>query len=323
MFGRILVFSLILGFFSQELKATDLDHSVYGADDNEDILGSSTVVGSSPYIVEGEKEESVEKSAGGGEPDYHFSPHGEVTIKDAEKKEFEGIGYTLPGTFEKQENYIETDRAQMSKDFRKYSTSGINIAFIKNGYDYQSTNDIINRTIGEGYKSMKGGSGYFRHDSFVLRTMLLNLHWSIGMGVGFNTGKGIFSTGERSQTTINLWEVPIDGGLGMEVPISSWFKFAGTAGPSVLGLLQSRNDFQRGEKGKRKIQYSPGYFVNAQFKVNLAGFNPDTAYDLFTSSEITNLYMNLELRHQNYSNFQDPISISGTSFGVGFTFEYL
>lgn len=46
-------------------------------------------------------------------------------------------------------------------------------------------------------------------------------------------------------------------------------------------------------------------------------------YDLFTSSRITNLYLNLEARQQSYESFQDEISISGTSFGIGFTFEYL
>ncbi len=53
------------------------------------------------------------------------------------------------------------------------------------------------------------------------------------------------------------------------------------------------------------------------------GFNDEAAYELFTSSEITNLYMNLEIRHESYKNFQDPIEVSGTSFGAGFTFEYL
>jgi hypothetical protein len=33
--------------------------------------------------------------------------------------------------------------------------------------------------------------------------------------------------------------------------------------------------------------------------------------------------MNLEARYQSYQNFQDEIKISGTSLGIGFTFEYL
>lgn len=88
-------------------------------------------------------------------------------------------------------------------------------------------------------------------------------------------------------------------------------------------LYQNRNDFQQGEKGRNKTQISHGQFANAQFKINLSGFNSDTAYDLFTSSQITNLYLNIEARYQSYRNFQDEIKISGTSLGLGFTFEYL
>lgn len=322
MTGRNLAFTLLLVLFAQMLCAADLDHSVSGADDNEDSLSNSTVIGGSPFMTDGQSEELVESSKAGVD-DFVFRSREDVPQINNNRKEYEDIGYTLPGTFENQENYIETDRLKMANGFRKLSTGGINISFIKNGYDYDSNNDIINRTIGSGPKSMKGGSLFFRHDNFLLITDFLNFHWAVGAGVGYNSGKGFFSTGARSDTTINLWEIPIDLGLGLEIPVSSWVKFAGTGGPSIMGLLQNRTDFGRGEKGKRKIQYSAGYFVNAQFKVNLSGFSEDAAYELFTSSEITNLYMNLEARLQSYENFADPIGVTGTSFGLGFTFEYL
>ncbi|MBY0414947.1 MAG: hypothetical protein K2Q18_12325, partial [Bdellovibrionales bacterium] len=233
-----------------------------------------------------------------------------------------------PGTFENVDNYMEIDKPKMAKDFRKASSGSMNITYIKNDYDYQSNNDVINRTVGSPYtastKSIKGGTLYFRNDNYFSKSTVLNTHWSLGGGVGYSSGKGIFAkTGQRSDATFSLWEVPFDGGVGIEVPIYHWFKFAGTGGGSILALLQNRSDYQRGEDGKRKFQFSPGYFANAQFKINLSGFSDSMAYDLFTSSEITNLYMNLEIRHQSYSNFQDSITISGTSFGLGFTFEYL
>lgn len=325
MSGRNLTFFAILVLFSIDVTASsreDLGHSV-GSDVVEDVLGQSTQPGHSPYIVDGEPSSNVENSKVKGE-DFIFN-HGvkEVSGNISEKKKLQDFGYTAPGTFENQENYIEVDRKKLAKDFRKASESGLNITFIKNDFDYQSNNDVINRTIGSGSKSVKGGSLYFRHDNYMFKTNFLNAHWAIGGGLGFNSGKGIFIDGTRSDTIFKLWELPVDLGLGLEIPIGHWFKISGTGGPSVLGLIQNRSDFQRGEKGKRKIQYSPGYFANAQFKVNLAGFSDKTAYELFSESEITNLFLNLEIRHQNYENFQDEITVSGTSFGVGFTFEYL
>lgn len=323
MLGRNLAFFIsLLILTSTAYAADDLGHVVSGDTEVEDSLEHSDIKGESAYVA-GESGENVENSKANG-PDYIFN-HGvkEVSDKTSVKSKLQDVGYTLPGTFEKQESYYDVDKSVMAKDFRKLSTGGINLTFIKNDYQYQSQNDIINQTIGSGYKHMKGGALHIRHDDYIVRRNLINAYWSLGAGVGYNQGKGIFVDGSRSDATFSLWEVPVDLGVGMEVPLYSWFKVAGTFGPSMMGLLQNRSDFERGEKGKRKFQFSPGYFANAQLKVNLSGFNEETAYDLFTSSQITNLYMNLEARHESYERFQDDISVSGTSFGIGFTFEYL
>ncbi len=323
MLKRNLAFFISLTILSFSIMAEDLDHTVSGDTDLENSLENSKVVGESPYVLGAGSSENVETSKANGE-DYIFN-HGvkEVDVKLTPKKKYEDFGYTLPGSFEKQENYIDLDRKAMAGDFRNISTGAINIIFIKNDFKYQSTNDIINKTIGSGYKSLKGGALLFRHDDYFLRTKFINTYWSLGAGVSFSTGRGIFINGQRSDTTFNFWEVPIDLGAGVEVPLYNWFKVAGTGGASVLGLVQNRSDFVRGEAGKRKVQVSPGYFLNGQLKINLTGFSDDTAYELFTSSQITNLSLNLEARMHSYKNFQDKISITGSSFGIGFTFEYL
>ncbi len=323
MLRRNLAFFMSLSILSISAYATDLEHSVSGDNEIENSLENTEAKGDTPFVLGTDSGGSVENSKAQG-VDYIFD-HGvkEVSDKVTPKKKYEDFGYTPPGSFDKQENYIDIDKKDISKDFRKISTGSMNITFIKNDFDYQSTNDIINRTVGAGYKHIKGGALYFRHDDYLVRRDIINAYWSLGAGVGYNSGKGIFIDGTRSDATFNLWEVPVDLGVGMEVPIYHWFKIAGTGGPSVLGLMQNRSDYQRGEDGKRKFQVSPGYFVNGQMKINLTGFNDETAYDLFTSSQITNLYLNLEARHQSYTSFQDDISVSGTSFGIGFTFEYL
>ena len=323
MLRRTLAVFISLTILSFSSVAEDLDHTVSGDTDLENSLENSKVVGESPYVLGAGSSENVETSVPYGE-DYIFN-HGvkEVDDKITPKKKYEDFGYTLPGAFEKQENYTDLDKTAMARDFREVSTGAINITFIKNDFEYQSTNDIINKTIGSGDKSVKGGALLFRHDAYFLRKNVLNAYWAVGAGVSFSSGRGIFVSGKRSDTTFKLWEVPIDVGAGVEVPIYKWFKVAGTGGASVLGLVQNRSDFQRGEAGKRKVQVSPGFFLNGQMRINLTGFNDDTAYELFTSSQITNLSLNLEARMHSYKNFQDKISITGSSFGIGFTFEYL
>jgi hypothetical protein len=309
----------------QYSNAEDLQQAVSGAE-VEDVLGKMKSTGESPYLINQSSTGEVEnyKTKKSDMPDFNFSNNQqELLIKDNPQKKYESVGYTLPGTFEKSENYLENDKAVMASDFRKLSNSSINITFIKDDFSYESNNDIINKTISEGYKHVKGGAFHVRNDQYINRTFLMNTFWSIGAGVGYNSGLGLFLNGEQSNTTFKLWEVPLDLSLGLEIPISPWFKISGSAGPSVLALFQNRDDFISGEKGKNKSQISYGQFANAQFKVNLAGFSSETAYDLFTSSQITNLYLNLEARFQNYQNFQDNIKISGTSFGIGFTFEHL
>ncbi|MBC7713463.1 MAG: hypothetical protein H7177_08995 [Rhizobacter sp.] len=324
MLRRNLALIIALISLPMAIQATDLDHSVAGDSGVEDTLGTSTVKGNSPYLVGGESGENVENSKSNGE-DFIFN-HGvkEVTTdKVSAKTKIQDMGYTPPGTFEKQENYIDLDKKKLTKEFRKASTGGINLSFIKDRYSYGSNNDIIDRTISTGSKSVKGGTLHIRNDSYIFKTAFLNFHWSVGGGIGFNSGKGFFVDNTRSDAVFKLWEFPLDAGFGLEIPVSTWFKLSGTAGPSVMTLLQDRSDYERGEVGKRKYQFSPGYFASMQFKINLMGFNDDAAYELFTSSEITNLFMNIEIRNESYSHFADPIKVSGTSFGIGFTFEYL
>jgi hypothetical protein len=314
---------LLLIVFFQQARATDLDQVVSGSD-VEDSLATSKASGASPHIIQS-YEDTIDnqKIKSNAQPDFIFNGHPEVSVKDDPKAKFQDLGYTVPGSFETKENYIEIDKKAMAADFRKQSSGGINITFIKNDFNYESANDIINKTISEGYKHVKGGALYIRSDQYFYRKDFLNTFWSLGGGLGYNSGRGLFVTGERSDTTFKLWEIPVDLGLGLEVPVYHWFKVSAAAGPSVTALYQNRNDLLVGEKGRNKMQVSYGQFANAQFKINLSGFSSETAYTLFTESRITNLYMNLEARYQNYRNFQDEIKISGTSFGIGFTFEYL
>ncbi|MGZ3806936.1 MAG: hypothetical protein ACXVCE_02525, partial [Bacteriovorax sp.] len=156
--------------------ATDLSQVVSGGE-VEDSLGNVNVKGPSPYIIHSSDEGAVESQAikKNAEPDFVFSTSKEdITVKNESKKKLEDFGYTPPGTFEKKENYIELDKKELASDYRKHSAGGINLTFIKNDYSYESENDVINKTISEGYKHVKGGALYIRSDQYFFRRDFVN-----------------------------------------------------------------------------------------------------------------------------------------------------
>lgn len=244
----------------------------------------------------------------------------ENTITPSEAR---STGYTLPGSLGTKENYTEIDTRHYSEQFRKESTSAFNISYIRDSYDYHSPNDVISRTISSGYKHIQSGFLLLRSDQYIYNNGYFTLHWSLGGGLAYNYGRGIFADGERSDAGIALWEVPIDLGLGLSLSAGKYIKLTGTAGPSALALIQNRNDLKYSEKGKKRFQTGVGAFASAQVKINLYSFASDSSYELFTNNQITSSYLNIEARYHSYSKYLEDIKISGTSIGAGFTFEFL
>lgn len=249
----------------------------------------------------------------------------EKKLSEKEKKRIEllDVGQTLGETGSLNTTYQKIDKKEFTRKMRSVSRGSFNLSYQPNDYDYLSQGNIINETMG-GYHAGKGGTVHFRHDSYVTNQRFLNTFWSGGLGIGLSTGKGIFVNGSRSSATFNLWQIPAEVGLGFEIPVFSLIKINLSGGGGAMALMQNRNDYQRGEKHKRRIQVSPGYYVLGEFKISLTSFSNQVAYDIFTASNITNILLNVELRYQSYKDFkEESLAISGGSVGLGLTFEYL
>jgi hypothetical protein len=322
------IISLFLLFFVWNTWAEDLSQVVSGAETKDFLAPKEDEVRTSPFAYERSKEDKYSgKISNSAEENFVVGTNDstDLSIKDYDKKKLKSSGYVVPGTFEKEENYLALDKKKFSNDLRGKATSAFNIAYFKDSFQYQSSNDVINRTIGQGYKHVKAGMIQIHSDHYIYKSFLMNFFWVAGGGVSYNSGRGSFvNSGTRSETTLTFWEVPADLGLGVEVLLYHWFTITGAAGPSGMILSQSRSDFQNGETGKNKFQFGQGQFACAKFKINLSSFNNGLAYDLFSNSQITNLSLNLEARYENYKKFQDSsLAISGQSYGLGFTFEFL
>lgn len=239
-----------------------------------------------------------------------------------EKEKLLSLGQKPLGTYDTSSSYLETEDLKVFDRINDKGGSNFAFYYIKDDYEVKDRNNIFNRTFESESDSTRGGSLHLTWEEYFNKGSQ-RFFWSVGAGFGVNIGRGYFISGERSDATFKLWTLPVDAGVGGDIAVGQALRLSLSGGPTVMGLLQSRTDRGDGEKGKRRRQVGFGYYGAAKVKVSLSNIFSRKSFELFSEYDITNFFLNLEARHQNYDNFQDEIQISGTSFGLGFSFDYL
>ncbi len=233
-------------------------------------------------------------------------------------------GYKAPYSLENEENLVTFEGDQVYGNFYDNGESSFSFSYIQDAYTVSDSRGVFQKSYVDAEDARRGGYLHFNFDSYINRNFL-STFYGLGLGVGFSEGEGIFteSTTEKSNVTFQLFTIPLDMRLGMSIGRGKYFRLSLAGGPSVMGISQSRDDKERGDDAKHRRQYSFGYFGHAKAQISLASIFNNMAFQGFREYQMTNMYLNLEARHQSYQNFQDEFTITGTSFGVGFTFEYL
>ncbi|WP_127717692.1 hypothetical protein [Halobacteriovorax sp. HLS] len=196
------------------------------------------------------------------------------------------------------------------------------VDFYMNNFDYSDSRGIYDST----FKSNSGATGGSLNLSsdFYISKGAVNFGVGVGGGLGYATGKGIFSAnGTVSDMNFNLYSIPVDFRFLMEIPLGRAVKFTTAAGPSAMVLRQNRSDRDAKEEGKTTTQVGYGYFGEAKLKLNLSYMMPDKGFEYYKFHEVNFMSVDLMMRTQNYSGFADNIEISGISYGIGVTFEFL
>ena len=196
------------------------------------------------------------------------------------------------------------------------------IDFYMNNFDYADSRGIYDST----FKSNSGATGGSLNLSsdFYISKGRANFGLGAGTGLGYATGKGIFSSnGSVSDMSFNLYSIPVDFRLLIEIPLGRAVKLTTAAGPSAMVLRQNRSDRDAKEEGKTTTQIGYGYFGEAKLKLNLSYMMPDKGFEYYKFHEVNFMSVDLMMRTQNYSGFADNIEISGISYGIGVTFEFL
>ena len=123
---------------------------------------------------------------------------------------------------------------------------------------------------------------------------------------------------------LNLWVLPIDFMLGMKIHMGRYVGLTVAGGPSVAGIWQNRSDRTENDEDKDIRQVGFGFAAQGSLDFSLSQMFPSYGNYLKNNSEVSDFSLSLTARTMSLSNFKNKdIEISGTSFGLGFKFEFL
>lgn len=258
------------------------------------------------------------------EPLFAVSKEGkELEIKLSDKEKILSTGNEVPYTYENKKDLITFNNEHIHEQIYNKAESSFSLSYIMDTYDISDSRGVFQRSFVDASGAQRGGAILLNFDEYFHRGVF-NTFYGLGLGLGYSLGKGIFSssTGTESNVEFKLYSIPVDLRLGFDLVTSRYFRLSVAGGPSVLGLWQSRNDLERDDDQKYRRQVSYGYFANGKLQISISALSSSKALNMFSISDVTNMFLNLEARIQSYENFQDDLSITGASFGAGFTFEY-
>jgi hypothetical protein len=217
---------------------------------------------------------------------------------------------------------IEANDREIVKSVGRAQKDSFSMYYVQDTYDVSDARGVYEQTFVNNADAVRGGSLMLSWERTFYNSWV-NLSWGMNAGVGLTQGVGRFVDGTLSEAKFSLWTLPLELSLSVELPVSNWFDLYVEAGPGVVGLMQARSDFEKGAAGKRRRQIGTGYYAEAKFKLSLSNIFSRTGFNYFSEYGITNTTIDFIARMQDYGNFQDDISITGQSLGIGFTFDYL
>ena len=249
-------------------------------------------------------------------------------IRSKQKKDFDTSDQEILGTRERDTKFITTTKKEFLNEYNRKAKGSFGFSFIQDNFTYEDQNNVFEQTFRRDDSSGQNsdfhgiirlhGVQYFNKDWF-------KLGWGGAVGVGYNGGQGVFrASGQISEAHIKLWTIPIEAFLDLSLDLTSYLQINLQIAGSVLGLIQSRSDFEDLKELKRQRQVGLGYAATGFVKLNLSKIFPSHGFGLLSSNSINRYYLHLMIRNQSYGSFKsEDLSISGTSFGAGFSFDYL
>jgi hypothetical protein len=223
----------------------------------------------------------------------------------------------------KSEKYLEYNANDLLKETHGRGKSSFGFSYLKDSFSYKDEFNSFDTVYKEPSGTTQGGFLLFTSERYFSRKYI-DLFANFAGGVGLSYGQGVFVSGDIAESNFRLWKIPLDAGLGIGIPLGPWFSVVGSAGPSVLGLIQNRSDQSRKSEKKERRQFSFGYYTQAAVRWNLSPIFKQASLNMLREQNVSNFYLNLFMRDNRYENFkQEDLIVSGQSIGLGFSFDFL
>ena len=223
-------------------------------------------------------------------------------------------------------SFFEANDRKRFEDISGHGQWGFHLYYLQDSYDYRSRNNAFDSIfVEEGADGKKGSLllGVYRH---FLSSSSFRPFWSVNGGVGYNNAEGYLDGEDEKVGTgrnFTLWTIPLGISLGFKIPLK-WFRVSAHGGPSLMGVIQNRGDKESNSADKEKRQYGRGYHWEGRFSLNFGTIMKSRMVRLFSEYKLTDIHIDFILRGQRYDNFKEKtFGISGISYGVGLSFDYL
>ncbi len=255
-----------------------------------------------------------------------------VSPKPAESPEFSTGNYAdeevsqLPAGSKALETseFVGIDNMDKLNKFREKAKNQLSFAVLLDNFNYGGPSGVYDQLYDGSDKDFINNFFFQGSYNYYFMKNIVLLSAGANAGVSYKSGKGNFDDGTTSETKIVLWAIPVDLSLNLQIPLGSLFRIEATAGPSLMTLLQNRDDREDGESGQNLYQLSPGYFVGGSLKINWGNIFKKSALALYNSSEVTNFFLNINARYETYNKFsEESVKVDGISYGIGLGFEFL
>ena len=223
-------------------------------------------------------------------------------------------------------SYAEFSNEAILENIRGNWSSTMSLAYILDNYDYTDKNNIFENVYRQGSNSLNLGTIWLKFKNKIGA----GFFYGIDLAVGYNRGNGLFIdsngqvTGDESNTEFKLYTIPAEINLGFRTSIGKYFGASLNAGGGLMGLWQNRDDRNDNDPTKDKTQVGYGFSGEGVLHVAISEIFGQLGVDLYSDYLVTRFTLDIYTRYQNYTSFQnEDITISGQTFGLGLTFEYL
>ncbi len=313
-------------FFSLVVRAEDARQNLPETYDKSDVSENYKKASvKNPFLPEQSSQPDFSKVKGESLAVPQYGNRIELTQPLTEGEKLNSVGVEPIGTNPQRAEYLEHSNEGILSAIRGRGARSFSFGFYYDTYDYTNSSgtEDFERTFRTQGSSDPGIIFNLAFHRFFVRKAL-RIGWGASLGAGYNQGTAFFKNSTtQSSAEFNLWTIPVDLSLLIESSAEGLMRFGFEFGPSMMGIAQSRNDFEDDDSRKRLYQVSPGAFAKAKLGLSLSRWMPKNALGLYHQFKVTNYLVNFEVRGHYYGNFKtESIEVSGVSAGIGFSFDY-